>query len=141
MNFLMGYGINTSLLPAPNEEQLKVLIRMSPYLSSEYNDYVEDHDFFDIIKDFLPTVIDDFNGYASLIAEVIRDTEYINVETHVDDDGNVYILLKPSLPWEFDNLSQRERHLTKKEFDVILRKYLAVFTDKFIVPKCFLVEC
>lgn len=141
MKFLMGYGFNASYLPTPNEEQLKVLIRMSPYLSEEYNDYKEDHEYFDIIDDFLPTVIDDCNGYASLIANIIRDTEHVNVDTAVDDEGNVYILLKPSLPWDYDNLSKREKNLSKKEFDVIIRKYLAVFTDKFVVSKDYWVEC
>lgn len=65
-------------------------------------------------------------GLGTLLAEVIREAENLDVIACDDCNGHVYVLYSPRYPWQMED---REKNLTEEEVKEIFRKYISILTD------------
>lgn len=69
-------------------------------------------------------------GIGNYIRDVIYGNEKIWMDLASNFDGEVYLLLIPSFPWQHKSLAAKEKALTKPEMlNDILEKYIKILTD------------
>ena len=65
-------------------------------------------------------------GLATILSEVIAETEGINLTACDDYDGNAYLLYKPMYPWQMDDIDCGQ---TEEKIAGIFRRYISILTD------------
>lgn len=80
------------------------------------------------IDDYLEYDDDYSGGIAFILKRVIKEAE--NIELCYADDFNCdwYLLLEASYPWY--HVSSEEKNLTEKTIKEIIKKYIAILSDK-----------
>ena len=149
-----GYGFCTDNLTNYSFESIRKLCELNKETLSEYEDnlhlYLSDNtameydDDMDInalvqyanefdsidVNSFLDERHDDtYEGYGIgyYLKDIIKRNEDIELYACDDFDGNHYLLFTPSYPWS--KMSEKERNITKEEFNDILRKYVNIVTN------------
>lgn len=83
----------------------------------------------DILEDF----VEDYAQFstenlASILQEVIKELEGIELTACEDWNRGVYLVYEPDYPWNVKN-RPKEQNLTEEDLVAIFAKYLAVVTD------------
>lgn len=130
-----GYGVEmTDIVKSVSAEKWAELISLAPTLQEKVQNYFDKHDYKSPYSygDYIDYCCDNNEeDYLSwLIADVIREKEYINLIVDADEDGNEYLLLESKLPWEVDTVS--EQSLTPEKLERIISKYVGIISDRKI---------
>lgn len=91
-----GYGIKTSGITIESPERLKALVSLAPRYEADINKWFEENkidepavdDYFEFDQDYML-------GLATLLKEVIEETEGIKFTACDDFDGANYLLYAP----------------------------------------------
>lgn len=125
-----GYGICTDHIKTESVDRLQQLLRLVPEFEAEINGWLKE------IEVDAPTYEDymDFDqdyhlGIATILLNVIKEAEGIEMLACDDAAGMVYLMFPPLYPWRIE---ENERGLTEEKIEEILRKYIAVLTDEEI---------
>ena len=149
-----GYGFCTDNLTNYSFESIRKLCELNKETLSEYEDdlhlylsdntamefdddtdinalvqYANEFDNIDV-NSFLDERHDDTcegYGIGYYLKDIIKRNEDIELYACDDFGGNHYLLFTPSYPWS--KLSEKERNITKEEFNDILRRYVNIVTD------------
>ena len=140
-----GYGICVSDLekevPANN---LMTLIKQAPKLFKKMKKFFEEFcteseldiseiNSYDILTDFVEngSGLDcNYGGLASILHEVIKEKEDIELLVCDDFDGKNYLIYQPEYPWS--KRTEAESQLTEEKLAQLFGKYLHIVTDEEI---------
>lgn len=125
-----GYGIQVDDIKINSVENLKKLIALAPKYEKQINEWFADcnitnptiDDYFDFDQDYNL-------GLATLLGKVIWEAEEIGFVYCDDYDGNTFLIFAPRYPW---NITEKEKNLTEKDVENIIRKYVNILTDQEI---------
>ena len=123
-----GYGVCVQNLYF-TLDRLEKLISRAPEFESEIKKYFNDEGIVKpTIDDYLEYDDDYSGGIAFILKRVIEEAE--NIELCYADDFNCdwYLLLEASYPWY--HVSSEEKNLTEKTIKEIIKKYIAILSDK-----------
>lgn len=123
-----GYGVCVQNLDF-TLDRLEKLISRAPEFESEIKKYFNDEGIVKpTIDDYLEYDDDYSGGIAFILKRVIKEAE--NIELCYADDFNCdwYLLLEASYPWY--HVSSEEKNLTEKTIKEIMKKYIAILSDK-----------
>ena len=123
-----GYGVCVEKLDF-TLKRLEKLISRAPEFESELKEYFNDEGIIKpTIDDYLEYDDDYSGGIAFVLKRVIEEVENIEL-CYVDDfNCNWYLLLEASYPWY--HISSEEKNLTEKTIKEIIKKYIAILSDK-----------
>lgn len=96
-------------------------------ISESYHKYIESGK---TVEDFLYDYEngDQAFGLSAFLVDVITAIENVNI-TSDDTDGIHYLGLKADAPW---NMNAKTRNISCANYDLMLRNYIAYFTDDII---------
>lgn len=132
-----GYGICVEKIENVEKNNLLSLIRMAPEFYEGYQEWEEEWklgegrkpDVDDILEDFVKDYAQFSTGnLASILQEVIKELEGIELTACEDWNRGVYLVYEPDYPWNVKN-RPKEQNLTEEDLVAIFAKYLAVVTD------------
>ena len=140
-----GYGICISDLKEEIQlSRLMKLIETAPKLYKNIKTYESECCGGQIIEnyDILVSYVEEFGemnygGLASILYEVIKEAEGIELIVSTDFNDKVYLIYAPAYPWE---LSDKEQNLTEDTLTEIYSKYLHIVTDESLTVKYHYVE-
>lgn len=131
-----GYGICVSDLKEEIElDRLMKLIQMAPKLHMQVEEFIDCDEQPVETYDILTTYVEEwsdigYGGLATILHDVIKETEGIDLLVSTDFDGNEYLIYPPIYPWTLANLSDSEKNLTEKDLVELYSKYLHIVTDE-----------
>ena len=83
----------------------------------------------DILVDFVEDCAQfSHKNLASILQEVIKEREGIELTACEDWNRGVYLVCEPDYPWNIKN-RPKEQNLTEEDLVAIFAKYLTVVTD------------
>ena len=122
-----GFGfsvdeINTNIL------RLRRLLNLAPEFNKQIDKYFKECEVTKPeLDDYLEYDQDCMSGLAYILQEVICEAEDINLIIADDFDGEWFVLLCPSYPWE--EISEKQKSLTTEKTTEIFKKYISILTD------------
>ena len=132
-----GYGICVEKIKNVEKDSLLSLIRMAPEFYGEYQEWEKDWilgqgyepDVEDILVDFVEDCAQfSHENLASILQEVIKELEGIELTACEDWNRGVYLVYEPDYPWNVKNRPKKQ-NLTEEDLVAIFAKYLTVVTD------------
>lgn len=123
-----GYGICTDNIKTRDVERLKELLLLAPIYNAKIKKQLSETggkapDWEDYME-----CDQDYNlGIATILREVIEETEKISFLACDNFNGEAYLLYPPQYPWEFTDI---ERGLTKDQVADVIRHYVGILTDE-----------
>lgn len=127
---IYGYGVCTSDLKVNSAERIEKLLAFAPEYRKDIHEWLEDCDIKKPrVVDYLDFDQDYGNGIATILKEVIRESEGIEFDACDDFDGKRYLIYLPSYPWQMTEL---DRTMTKEKLDETLKKYISIISDSEI---------
>lgn len=125
-----GYGICTDDLDITDVSRIEKLIHMAPQYELQIRQKLTEAEIEDPTVDDYLDLDEDYNcGIATILANVIHETEGIWFTACDDYNYSVYLIYQPSYPWE---LQEKERNLTEESIRLILVKYISILTDQIL---------
>lgn len=79
------------------------------------------------LEDYLEYDQDYNSGLAYIIQQVIKEAEDIELVIADDFDGEWFVMLCPSYPWE--NISKQQKSLSIEKVTEIFNRYINILTD------------
>jgi small-conductance mechanosensitive channel len=130
-----GYGIKTDNL-ITDEENIRNLIKMSPYVKAEITAHLENYNLFDDMdKTDLLNNIEELNYnrgqpdmLAGLLTQIISTLENIPIIYVTDFDDSNYVIVTATYPWKITDEMQKWQ--SKDDIEKIFEKYINVLTDQ-----------
>ena len=123
-----GYGICVDHIKERSVERLEKLLSMSPEYQKDIHTWLEDCEITDpTFEDYLEFDQDYNLGLATILKEVIREAEHIELTACDDLDCREYLIYEAGYPWFF---SKTKILATEKETEDLFRKYIAILTDE-----------
>ena len=123
-----GYGINVSEIKECSVERMRKLIALAPSYQNEIQNWLEECEIKDpTFDDYLEFDQDYHLGLATILKEVILESEGIELVACDSYDGNDYLLYGPSYPWSSIG---RKRLETENDAEKLFRQYVSVLTDE-----------
>lgn len=122
-----GYGICLENIAFDSVERVESLLSYAPNLKSKVHNWFEDCQITDPkIEDYLDYDQDFYLGMATILREVILESEGIELLACKDYDDRCYLIYPPKYPWymEKDTLE-----MTEEKIRWIIDKYLRIITD------------
>lgn len=122
-----GYGICVSDIKERSVERLKKLLALAPSYQKEIQEWLDECEIADpTFDDFLNYDQDYYMGMATILKDVVWESEGVKLEACDDFEGKDYLLYGPSYPW---NCVGR-RLKTEEEAEELFRKYVSILTDE-----------
>ena len=122
-----GFGfsvdeINTNIL------RLRRLLKCAPNFNKEIDKYLKECEITNPeLDDYLEYDQDQMSGLAYILKQVIEVAEDISLVCADDFDGEWFVMLCPSYPWE--EISEKQKSLTIERVTEIFQKYIGILTD------------
>ena len=122
-----GFGfsvdeINTNIL------RLRRLLKCAPNFNKEIDKYLKECEITNPeLDDYLEYDQDYMSGLAYILKQVIEEAEDISLVCADDFDGEWFVMLFPSYPWE--EISEKQKSLTIERVTEIFQKYIGILTD------------
>ena len=125
-----GYGICVSDIKEQSLERLQMLISMAPEFQKKIQGWLEDCEITDpAYEDYLEFDQDYMLGLATILKEVILETEDIDLVACNSYDDTEYLLYTPEYPW---NQGSHRRLMTEEAVEALFQKYVSILTDEAI---------
>ena len=125
-----GYGICVSDITDVSIERLKKLISMAPNYQKKLQGWLDDRGISEpSYEDYLESDQDYMLGLATVLKEVILETEDIDLEACDSHDGTEYLLYVPDYPW---NQGKHRQLMTEESVVELFQKYVSILTDEVI---------
>lgn len=125
-----GYGICVSDIKEQSLERLQKLISMAPKFRKKIQGWLEDCEITDpAYEDYLEFDQDYMLGLATILKEVILETEDIDLVACNSYDDTEYLLYAPEYPW---NQGSHRRLMTEEAVEALFQKYVSILTDEAI---------
>ena len=123
-----GYGIRVDDIVCSDVERLEQLLTTAPDFSAKLHGWLSEtginepgwEDYMEYDQDFCL-------GLATILKEVIEETEGIQMTACDDYNSVTYLLYQPSYPWE---LTDQERNLTEQQVAEIIGRHVRILTSK-----------
>ena len=126
-----GYGICVSHIKEQSVERLEKLLSMAPEYQKDLHTWLEDCEITEpTFEDYLEFDQDYNLGLATILKEVIREAEGIELEACDDFSGNDYLLYSAGYPWYFNKVKALP---TEEAAEELFCKYISVLTDEPII--------
>ena len=116
------------------------LVKKAPKLYQKVKEYEEEYyeegfqESFDLLDNFVEDCCsNNFSGLSSILYEVIKEVEEIELFVCSDFDGKDYLIYPPVYPWGVKNLSKKEQSLTEEQLVELYAKYLHIVTDEDLI--------
>lgn len=123
-----GYGIRVDDLEV-TLEQVEELIAMAPKLENEIKTYFKEQEIENpTLDDYLDYDEKCHGGIAYILKRTITEAENVEFSYAENCNNEWYLLLCPSYPWY--EISEEESNLTEERTKEIIKKYMAILTDK-----------
>lgn len=125
-----GYGICVSDIKEQSLERLQKLISMAPKFQKKIQEWLEDCEITDpAYEDYLEFDQDYMLGLATILKEVILETEDVDLVACNSYDDTEYLLYAPEYPW---NHGSHRRLMTEEAVEALFQKYVYILTDEAI---------
>ncbi len=125
-----GYGICTDDISCNSVEKMQDLLRFAPKFRESLNKWFVEAEIDEpSYDDYIESDQDYSLGLATILYEVIKEAEKIEFLACDDFNGKNYLIFPPIYPWD---IARKEKRLTEKKIQKILRKYIAILTDEEI---------
>lgn len=125
-----GYGICVSDIKEQSLERLQKLISMAPKFQKKIQEWLEDCEITDpTYEDYLEFDQDYMLGLATILKEVILETEDVDLVACNSYDDTEYLLYAPEYPW---NQGSHRRLMTEEAVEALFQKYVSILTDEAI---------
>lgn len=125
-----GYGICVSDIQEQSVERLQKLISLAPGFQRNVQEWLDDCEITEPTYEDYLEFDQDFNlGLATILKEVILETEGVELVACDSYDSKDYLLYGPSYPWY---QSGKKQLMTEEEAARLFQKYVSVLTDKEI---------
>lgn len=123
-----GYGICVDHIKEQSVERLEKLLSMAPEYQKNLHEWLKECEITEpTFEDYLE-FDQDFNlGLASILKEVIREAEQIELTACDDFDCRNYLLYESGYPWYF---SKTKVLSTEEAAADLFRKYISILTDE-----------
>ncbi len=122
-----GYGICVDDIKAQDVSRLRALLELAPEFKTKIEGWLSESEVEEPSWDDYMEFDQDFQlGLATLLKEVIEETEGITLTACDDYDAVTYLLYQPTYPWK---ITDAERDLTKERLNDIFARYVRVLTD------------
>ena len=125
-----GYGVKVSELTEVSMRKVLDLIQTAPNLAKRFNEWLQSCGIEEPTLDDLEEYDDDYRlGLASILKEVIKEVEKVELTACDDFDGEKYLLFEQTYPWRMTEL---EKSLKEEDIRSLIVKYLSRITDEVI---------
>lgn len=125
-----GYGICVSDIQEESLERLQKLISMAPEFQKKIREWLDECEIAEpTYGDYLEFDQDYMLGLATILKEVILETEGIDLVACDSYDGEDYLLYAPTYPWNKGNCRQL---MTEEDAEELFQKYVSILTDEAI---------
>lgn len=123
-----GYGIRVDDIVCSDVERLEQLLAMAPEFSAKLHRWLSEseiteptwNDYMDYDQDF-------YLGLATILKEVIEESEGIQMTACDDCNSYSYLLYQPTYPWR---MTDRDWNLTEEQVVEIVGRYVRVLTSE-----------
>lgn len=127
---IYGYGICVSDIKEQSLERLQKLISMAPKFQKRIQEWFKDCEITDpAYEDYLEFDQIYMLELATILKEVILETEDIELLACDSYDGTDYLLYSPVYPWEQGNHRQL---MTEEAVQELFQKYVSILTNEVI---------
>lgn len=125
-----GYGICVSDIKEQSLERLQKLISTAPKFQKKIQEWLENCKITDpVYEDYLEFDQDYMLGLATILKEVILETEDIDLVACNSYDDIEYLLYAPEYPW---NQGKHRQLMTEEAVASLLKKYVSILTDEMV---------
>ena len=131
-----GYGICIDDIEGVSMKSLLELVHQAPEFEKDFLEWLAEsyEEPIDELKiDYVLENLEDdwcYKGIGPILQDVINEAEDLSLYIADDFDGVQYLMLSPRYPW--NEITAKERELTREAMDKIFHKYLRLLTDKII---------
>ena len=123
-----GYGIRVDDIVCSDVERLEQLLTTAPDFSAKLHGWLSETGINEPVwEDYMEYDQDFCLGLATILKEVIEETEGIQMTACDDYNSVTYLLYQPSYPWE---LTDQERNLTEQQVAEIIGRHVRILTSK-----------
>ena len=123
-----GYGIRVDDIVCSDVERLEQLLTTAPDFSAKLHGWLSETGINEPVwEDYMEYDQDFCLGLATILKEVIEETEGIQMTACDDYNSVTYLLYQPSYPWE---LTDHERNLTEQQVAEIIGRHVRILTSK-----------
>ena len=128
---IYGYGICVDHIKGCSVERLENLLSMAPEYQKDLHEWLEECEITDpSYEDYLEFDQDYNLGLATILKEVIREAEQIELTACDDFDCRKYLVYEAGYPWYFNKAKVLP---TEEAAEELFRKYISVLTDDPII--------
>lgn len=125
-----GYGLQTDNINIKSVECLEELIGRAPKYQAHIKEYFMEREIVrPTIEDYLELDEDFNNGLASIMYEIIKETEGVELTACDDFECCHYLLYQPLYPWQ---MKSEDSQMTEERLDEIFERYFSIITDDAI---------
>lgn len=125
-----GYGVCISDIKECSVEHLENLLKFAPKYRERIHVWLQECGITDPIFDNYVEYDQDFSlGLATILKEVILESENVDLVACDDLDNHEYLLFVASYPWAYGDHAVLQ---TEKEAEALFRKYTSILADEQI---------
>ena len=123
-----GYGIRVDDIVRSDVERLEQLLALAPAFRAKLHGWLAECEITEPDWDDYMEYDQDFGlGLATILREVIEETEGIQMTACDDYDSVSYLLYQPNYPWQ---LAETECGLTEERIAEIIDRYVRILTSE-----------
>ncbi len=127
---IYGYGIRISDITEESVKRLEALLSLAPEYYRKVRGWLCDCEISEPNYDDYLDFDQDFQlGLATILKEVILETENVELTACDDYDGRTYLVYEPRYPWR---IPDSEIDLCEERLERIFQKYVPILTDEVI---------
>lgn len=128
-----GCGICVSDIKEESVERLERLLSMAPKYQKSLHDWLDECEITSpTFEDYLEFDQDYNLGLATILKEVVREAEDIELVACDDFAGADYLLYSPDYPWYFNEVKTLP---TEEAAAALFHKYISILTDEDVSIK------
>lgn len=125
-----GYGICVSDITDESLERLQKLVSMAPKYEKRIQEWLDSCKISEpAYEDYMEFDQEYLLGLATILKEVILETEDIELEACDSHDGTEYLLYMPDYPW---NRGNHRQLMTEDAVVRLFKKYVSILTDEAV---------
>lgn len=122
-----GYGICVDDINTQDIERLQTLLVLAPEFKAKIDGWLSEREIQESSWDDYMEFDQDFQlGLATILKEVIAETEGIDLTACDDYDSKAYLLYQPMYPW---NITDADSGMTEEKVAGIFRHYVSILTE------------
>ena len=124
-----GYGICTDDIKT-TPERIEQLLALAPEYAAKIHAWFEECEITQpTVDDYLEFDQDLYLGLATILKEVIEESEGIDLTACDDFNCQNFLIYKPCFPWQ---MTEKDMTLTEEGLRQIFAKYVNILTDEVL---------